>query len=60
MIDNSAVEVIVLTIANDQAQTPYLQLMASISRVLRVDDGYQKLAACTTVQEMKQFFRNAK
>ena len=60
MIDNSAVEVIVLTIANDQAQTPYLQLMASISRVLRVDDCYQKLAACTTAQEMKQFFRNAK
>ena len=59
-IDGSAVEIIVLTIANDQAQTPYLQLMANISRVLRVDDGYSKLAQCKTAQDMKLFFRNAK
>jgi Kef-type K+ transport system membrane component KefB/mannitol/fructose-specific phosphotransferase system IIA component (Ntr-type) len=59
-IDGTPVDVIVLTIANDQSQTPYLQLMANISRVLRVDDGYAKLAKCKTSQEMKMFFRNAK
>ena len=59
-IDDSPVEIIVLTIANDQAQTPYLQLMANISRVLRVDDGYSRLSKCKTPQEMKMFFRNAK
>ena len=59
-IDGSPVEVLVLTIANDHSQTPYLQLMANISRVLRVNDGYSKLAACKTPQEMKLFFRNAK
>ena len=59
-IDGSPVEIIVLTIANDHSQTPYLQLMANISRILRVEDGYAKLAKCKTVQEMKLFFRNAK
>ena len=59
-IDDSPVEIIVLTIANDQAQTPYLQLMANISRVLRVDDGYARLLKCQTPQDMKLFFRNAK
>ena len=59
-IDDSPVEIIVLTIANDQAQTPYLQLMANISRVLRVDDGYARLLKCQTPQDMKMFFRNAK
>ena len=58
-IDDSPVEIIVLTIANDQSQTPYLQLMANISRVLRVNDGYAKLAKCKTPQEMRLFFRNA-
>ena len=33
--------------------------MANISRVLRVNDGYAKLAKCKTPQEMKFFFRNA-
>ena len=59
-IDGSPVKIIVLTIANDHSQTPYLQLMANISRVLRVEDGYARLAECKTAQEMKMFFRNAK
>lgn len=59
-LDGSPVEIIVLTIANDQSQMPYLQLMSSISRILRVDDGYSKLVNCSTAEEMKKFFRGNK
>jgi mannitol/fructose-specific phosphotransferase system IIA component (Ntr-type) len=59
-IDKSPVEIIVLTLANDEAQTPYLQLMAAISRMLRVNDGYIKLAKCASADEMRRFFRSAR
>ena len=59
-IDASAVKIIVLTLANDKAQTPYLQLMAYISKKLRANDGYRQLAQCSTAEEMRRFFRNAK
>ena len=59
-IDNSPVSVIVLTLANDEAQTPYLKVMSFISRALRADNGYAKLAACRTPDEMRRFFRRAK
>ena len=59
-LDGRPVKVIVLLVANDQAQTPYLQLMASISRVLRVNDGYARLCECKTAEEMKKFFRDNK
>ena len=59
-IDNSTLEVIVLTLANDTAQTPYLQLMSFISRALRAEEGYRRLAACTTADEMRRFFRSVK
>ena len=59
-IDKSPVEIIVLTLANDEAQMPYLQLMACISRMLRDDDGYRRLAACKTADEMRKFFRKMK
>ena len=59
-LDGKPVRIIVLLLANDQAQTPYLQLMASISRVLRANDGYSRLEKCKTVDEMKRFFREAK
>lgn len=58
-IDKSPVQIIVLTLANDQAQTPYLQLMSAISRVLRTDEGYAMLAACKSVEGMRRFFRGA-
>lgn len=58
-IDNSPVEIIVLTLANDEEQTPYLQLMACISKILRADDGREKLLACETAEEMRKFFRKA-
>ena len=59
-IDNSPLNVIVLTLANDEQKTPYLQLMSFISRALRADDGYKRLMACTTPEEMRKFFRAAK
>ena len=59
-IDNSTLQIIVLTLANDEQQTPYLQLMSFISRALRAGDGYKSLLACTTADEMRKFFRSAK
>ena len=58
-IDNSPVEIIVLTLANDEEQTPYLQLMAFISKVLRAEGGRERLLACDTPEEMRRFFRKA-
>jgi len=60
MFDNSAVSIIVLTLANDTAQTPYLQLMSFISKALRGDNGYEKLAQCATADEMRKFFKSVK
>ena len=59
-IDKSPVRIIVLTLANDQAQTPYLKLMSFISRALRAEDGADRLAACVSGDEMRRFFREAK
>lgn len=59
-IDNSPLSIIVLTIANDSTQTPYLQLMSFISKALRGDNGYEKLAQCTTAEEMRKFFKSVK
>lgn len=59
-IDHSAVRIIVLTVAPESAQTPYLQVMAFISRALRASNGYEKLLACKTEESMREFFRIAK
>ena len=59
-IDKSQVKIIVLTLANNQAQTPYLQLMSYISRALRADNGSERFAACQTADEMRRFFRRKK
>ena len=59
-IDNSPLQIIVLTLANDEKQTPYLQLMSFISRALRVNGGYKRLVACKTADEMRRFFREFK
>ena len=59
-IDHSAIQIIVLTVAPETAQTPYLQLMAFVSRALRANNGYEKLAQCKTEDEMRRFFRDAK
>ncbi len=57
-IDKSSVRIIVLTLANDQAQMPYLQLMSYISRALRAENGVDRLAMCKTADEMRRFFRS--
>ncbi|MBO5750776.1 MAG: cation:proton antiporter, partial [Kiritimatiellae bacterium] len=57
-IDNSPVKIIVLTLANNDEQTPYLQLMSFISKTLR--NGYEKLASCKTPEEMRRFFKEVK
>ncbi len=59
-IDKSPVRVIVLTLACTQSQTPYLKLMSFISRALRAEDGVDRLADCTSVEEMRKFFRGVK
>ena len=59
-IDNSRVDLIVLTLANDSEQTPYLQLMSFVSKALRNDDGYRRLVQCKTPDEMRRFFREVK
>ena len=59
-IDKSQLRIIVLTVANDESQTPYLKLMSFISRALRNDDGYERLLKCKTPDEMRRFFRKAR
>ena len=59
-IDHSAIQIIVLTVAPESAQSPYLQLMAFISRALRANNGYERLLDCKTEEEMRRFFREAK
>ena len=56
-IDARPVQVVVLTLANDQANTPYLKLMAAISKKLRADNGVARLLACKTADEMRKVFR---
>ena len=59
-IDNSRLDIIVLTLANDRERTPYLQLMGFISRALRSEGGREKLLACSSAAEMRRFFRKVK
>ena len=59
-IDNSPVSIVVLTLANSEEQTPYLQLMSFISKALRGNGGYERLLACKTADEMRKFFRDVK
>ncbi len=59
-IDKSPVKIIVLMLANSETQTPYIKLMSFISRVLRAENGAERLAESTTADEMRRFFREAK
>lgn len=60
MIDHSKVQIIVLTLVPESAQSPYLQLMAYISHALHTGKGYEKLLTCKTSEEMRRFFRKVK
>ena len=59
-IDHSAIQIIIMTIAPDSKQSPYLQLMAFLSRSVRGNEGYEKLLKCKTEIEMRNFFKNCK
>lgn len=59
-IDNSPVQIVVLTLANADTQTPYLQLMSFISKALRANESFERLVACNTPEEMRKFFRSVK
>lgn len=59
-LDHSPVRIIVLAVAPETAQSPYLQLMAFMSRALRSANGYERLLECKTEEEMRQFFRAKK
>lgn len=59
-IDHSIVRVIVLTLAPESTQSPYLQLMAFVSRSLRGENGFNELVSCKTPDEMRNFFKKVK
>ena len=59
-IDHSAVQIIVLTVAPESAPSPYLQLMAYLSRVLRSPEAAAEFTACKSAEAMRKFFRKAK
>lgn len=59
-IDHSAIQIIIMTIAPESAQSPYLQLMAFMSRAVRAENGYERLVKCKSSEEMYKFFRSIK
>ena len=59
-IDHSRIQFIVLTLVPNEANTPYLQLMAFINRIMRSTDNQKKLLECKTEEEMKKFFNSVK
>ncbi len=59
-IDHSAIQIIIMTIAPESAQSPYLQLMAFMSRAVRAEGGYERLLQCKTSEEMLKFFKSYK
>lgn len=56
-IDHSRIQIIVLTLVPAEGQTPYLQLMAFISRVMRSEESQKKLLDCKSEEEMRKFFK---
>ena len=44
------------TVAPKNYNAPYLQLMASLSRILHVSSAYRRLLMCTSAESMKDFF----
>ena len=59
-IDHSMIQIIVLTLAPESEQCPYLQLMAYIGRILRGNEGYDEILKCKTETELRNFFRDHK
>jgi len=59
-IDHSMLQIIVLTLAPETEQCPYLQFMAYIAHVLREGSAYEELLKCSTEKEMRLFFKDRK
>ena len=59
-IDHSMLQIIVLTLAPESEQCPYLQFMAYIAHVLREGSAYEELLKCHTEKEMRLFFKDRK
>ena len=57
-IDHSPIQIIIMTIAPESAQSPYLQLMSFMSRAVRTDNGYERLLECKTADDMRKFFKS--
>ncbi len=53
-IDHSKIQIIVLTLVPEDAQRPYLQIMAFITHLLHRDSD--DLLLCKTAREMARFF----
>jgi PTS system nitrogen regulatory IIA component len=59
-IDHSMVQIIVLTLAPESSNSPYLHLMSTITKILRVKNNCEEVLNCETSAEMYQFFKNTK
>ena len=57
-IDHSCIQFIVLTLVPNEANTPYLQLMAFINRIMRSSENQKKLLECKTEEQMKKIFNS--
>ena len=55
-IDHSKIQILCLTLIPDSINTPYLQLLAAIIRVLQDPDNREQLLSCKTSEEMGKFF----
>ena len=59
-IDHSMVQIIVLTLAPESSNSPYLHLLSTVTKILRVKNNCEVLLNCKTSSEMHQFFKNAR
>ena len=59
-IDHSKIQFIVLTLVPNKGNSPYLQLMAFINRIMRPVENQKKLLNCETEEQMKKFFNSVK
>ena len=59
-MDHSKIQIIILTLVPQSITSPYLHLMAYISKTLQSDENREKLLACKTAEDMRAFFRRVK
>ena len=56
-IDHSKIQILCLTLIPNSVNTPYLQLLAAIIRILQNSDNREALLVCKTEKEMSHFLR---